>query len=137
MAQPTGIWIDRRRALILDLAARPVAIRAEIVSDVDEQRGPHEAMRHVAPHQFGGSRAHHMERRRENALREFYQRVADAVQHEEAVVIGGPNGAGAELAALLGAASQGPRVVAVSPLDTHLTDHEIIERLAELGTARA
>lgn len=138
MERPIGIWIDHRRAVVYDLASKSATAIAVIDSGADEQRGPFEAIRHVLPHRYGGSRAHHMQRRRERTLEGFYARVAHAINAHAEVVIGGPNGAGGELAEHLGAAKQrSPRVLGVTHLDTHLSDHAVVEALRALAKVPA
>jgi hypothetical protein len=129
MKDKTGVWIDHRKAVIVELG--PVEHTAIIVSKVEKHlersgdsplKGPYESLQVPA------------DDKRQTALtgelNRYYDAVIAAVRDAESLLIVGPGEAKGELRKRLEKNNLGGRVAAVQTVD-NMTDRQIAAKIRE------
>ena len=133
MKMRVGMWIDRRRAVIVAVSDDELA-RSVVESNIDKR------VRYSGGtgSGSGGSRAgtgeDTRERRFEAQLRKYYDEVVARVRDAEAILIFGPGEAKQELKTALESGGLGARIVGVETVDK-MTDRQI-EAKVRLAFAR-
>jgi hypothetical protein len=123
-----GIWIDHKRAVIVDISADHVST-STLVSDV----APHP---HYAGSQEGGGEKKY-EERHNLRLDQYYDEVISQIGQPDSLLLFGPGEAKLQLKDRLGRShASSERIVAVESTDK-LTDPQIVAKVKEhYGIAR-
>lgn len=122
MGREVGIWIDHKKAVIVNISAGRVST-STLVSDV----APHP---HYAGSQEGGGEKKY-EERHSHELDRFYDDVIRQVGASDALLIFGPGEAKLQLKARLDRSNALPKsIVAVESTD-RLTDPQIVAKVEE------
>jgi len=124
-----GIWIDHKKAVIVAAGQDTATV---VQSDVPGHTrytggggypGGHSSLR-------GGSERQSEERNR-NALDEYFDRVAAALGHAEALLIFGPGEAKQQLAERLGHVTTRPKPTITMDTADKLTDAQIVAKVSK------
>jgi hypothetical protein len=128
MSHDVGVWIDRKKAVIVSIAAGHLTTRT-VESDV----GPHP---HYSGSQEGGGERTYEERHNQR-LDQYYDEVISQIGQPDALLLFGPGEAKLQLKDRLGRLdASSDRVVAVESTDK-LTDPQIVAKVKEhYGIAR-
>lgn len=119
MQRNAGIWIDHRKAVIVNVSDEgesTVLVKADT-----EDRPPHDQ-------HFGGHvripADHRMQRAAESHRRAFYDSVVETIRDADRILVFGPGQAKDELVHQMEKAHLTSRVVGVEPAD-RMTEHEV------------
>ena len=128
MRTDVGVWIDRKKAVIVSIAAGDVTTTT-LTSDI----GAHP---HFAGSQEGGGEKKYEQRHRE-ALDRYFDDVIAQLGRPDALILFGPGEAKLQLRERLGRSAVSPEIsVAVEPAD-RLTEPQIVAKVKEhFGLAR-
>ena len=130
MKKETGLWIDRRKAIIVTLSDGTEDIRI-VESNVDRRVRRAGGSRSRSP--FGPQEIM-AERKRENEfadqLARYYSEVVACLRDAQSIVILGPGEARIELKKCLERERLGERVVCVEAADK-MTDRQIVARIRQ------
>ena len=121
MAGSAGMWIDHRQAVVVIISGG----KEEVVR-MDSGVDPH--VRYSGAGEGEGE--FKRERRFENELHSYYDRVVERVRDAKAILVFGPGEAKGELKARLDRAKLGDRIVAVETVDK-MTEPQIVARVRQ------
>jgi hypothetical protein len=143
-----GIWVDHRRAVLVKLEdgrATTEKVLSGVGARARRTGGSKGATAKGAGRSRGGGRIagpqsampeDRVDRKFDQALRHYYERVAEAIGDAKAIFLMGPGEAAAELAKTLdGHPELGPRVCGIEAADK-LTDRQVVARVREVFSER-
>jgi hypothetical protein len=130
MKTTVGLWIDRRKAVIVAVSEKGEETR-EITSDVEKQPGRFAGVRSTAPYESQLVPADDSRQRKFTGhLHDYYDEVIASIRDAESILIFGPGEAKGELKKRLQGDKLGGRIVAVQTVD-RMTDREIAAKIRE------
>ena len=130
MNMKAGLWIDRRKAVIVLISPRGEETM-EIQSNIENHPGRDESGRSSAPYEAQLVKADDsQERKYTGQLAQYYAEVMAALRGVEALLIFGPGEAKGELKNHLDHAKLGANIIAVEPSDK-MTDSQIAAKVRD------
>jgi len=128
MNMKAGLWIDRRKAVIVLISPRGEETM-EIQSNIEKHPGRAESGRSSAPYEAQLVKADNsQERKLTGELTQYYAEVMAALRGVESLLIFGPGEAKGELKNHLDHAKLGANIIAVEPSDK-MTDSQIAAKV--------
>jgi len=128
--QKAGVWIDRRRAVIVLLSSQGEET-LEITSNIEKRLGRSEGNQPTASYEAQLVKADNSrERKLAGQLDQYYAEVTAAFRGAESLLIFGPGEAKGELKRYLEQAKLGEAIVAVEPADK-MTDPQIAAKVRD------
>lgn len=130
MPRALGVWLDRASARIIEWTQAGEFTIHAIRSGVEPVRKTTGHVDNVPAGRINAGVAHgRAERRHDHQLERYYRTLAKAVAGADRLVVLGPGPAREEFAAVLRATPELARALrAVEPIDTHLTDAQVVHR---------
>lgn len=133
-----GIWLDHREAKLIDvtnaaqLGAEPSVSR--IGSDVEDKVKDFGHRPNLAPQSdarsAGSAEEKHLDRRREQDIKSFFEEIAGEAAGAKRVLVLGPGQAPRELVSFLGDDRRFEGVIeGVESADANLTENEVVEKV--------
>ncbi|MFH0782258.1 MAG: hypothetical protein V2B20_09955 [Pseudomonadota bacterium] len=130
MTIAAGLWIDRRKAVIVIISGN-LEETLEIKSHVDKQPGRFEGSRSTTPYEAQMVPADDSrERKFTGQLDQYYAEVIAAIGTAESILIFGPAEAKGELKTHLDHANIGKTIIAVETTD-NMTDRQIASKIRD------
>jgi hypothetical protein len=124
MNTTAGLWIDRRKAVIVIVSAKGEETM-EIKSNVDKQPGRFAGVRSTAPYESQLVKADdRLERKLSGHLNQYYAKVISSIRGVDAILIFGPGEAKGELQKHLEREKVGGHITVMETSDK-LTDRQI------------
>jgi hypothetical protein len=128
MKTTKGLWIDRRRAVIVSVTDKGEEVK-EIISHVEKQLGRFEGARSTTPYPAQLVPADDsQERGLTGQLDKYYDEVISHLRDAELILIFGPGEAKGELAKRIEGAKLRGRIAGIETVDK-MTDHEIAAKV--------
>jgi len=121
MANSAGLWIDHRKAVVVLVSGE-----AEQLEQIESGMDGH--VRYSGGPEAGGE--YKRERRFENELDAYYDRVIERIKGADSILIFGPGEAKGELKARLDHAKLGRRVLPVETVDK-MTDSQVAAKVRQ------
>lgn len=118
MKRNVGVWIDHRKAVIVEITDGVEEIHS-IVSDMEKH------VRHP-----GGTWGNQQDHRFINHLNEYYAKIISFLHDADSILVLGPGEAKGEFEKRLSAESFGARIVGIETEDK-MTDHQIAAKVRE------
>lgn len=127
-----GVWIDHASARVINISENDDVSQTKIESGVESQHRTMGGQGVPLPGRIGGNRESHYQRRRNQQLDRYYDRVLESLHSNDRVLLMGPGEAKGELLARMKRAGK-PQLPAVTtePAD-RLTDAQILARVRAL-----
>ena len=130
MKTTVGLWIDHRRAVIVEVSEKGEETR-EIESDVEKHPGGFAGLHSIPPHESQHKMADDSRQRRfMGHLQIYYDEVIASIGDAESILIFGPGEAKGELKKRLESDKLCGRVVVMQTVDK-MTDREIAAKVRE------
>lgn len=130
MKKEVGLWIDRRKAVIVALE-NGTGVTREIPSNMEKHVRFSSGTRSKAPTDSQGPAAEDMrDRQYEDHLERYYDRVISSIRDADSIWIFGPGEAKVELENRLRHHGLGEYIVGVETVDK-MTDHQITAKVRE------
>lgn len=134
MSRAVAVWLDHTRATLMEFAPGMSPTLGHIKSGVEPVRQSTGHIPNLPPAHGVGAVAHgSAERRHDQQLRKFYEGLAKRVEGAERVAVLGPGRAREEFAEVLRRTPGPARALkAVEPVDSRLTEAQVVARAREL-----
>jgi translation elongation factor EF-G len=126
MEQQKGIWIDHRKALIVDLNGTE-KLRT-IYSELDD-----DSTRIDSPSKFGDQAIRHekkLQAKKEKVLKSFYDDILESIENKDDLYVFGPASAKKELKKAIEDSSKNPSAIKLETADS-MTDNQVVARVSE------
>ena len=126
MEQQKGIWIDHRKALVVDLNGKE-KLRT-IYSELDD-----DSVRIDTPSKFGDQAIRHekkLQAKKEKVLKNFYDDILESIENNDELYIFGPASAKNELKKAIEESPLRPHNIKVETADS-MTDNQVVARVTE------